>query len=407
MKIATVSLVVLAASTTAFGADWPQWRGPENNGITRETGISLSAAAAPKILWRAKVGVGHSSFAVIGGRAYTVGWDAGRDTIHCFEAESGRTVWTHSYESPKFDKFHPGGPGATPTVHEGRVYWVSKSGRLICLDAQSGSVAWEKDLIAELGAESPTWAFSGSAVIEGANVIVDVGVVAAFDRTSGQVKWRSRKMAAGYSTPVFFDHSGRRLIAAFNGEGLAVLDASEGRVIAVHPWKTQYEVNAGAAIVPPGTDHIFISSGYGRGSALLRFDGSQFQTIWESKEMKNQMNPSILIDGFLYGFDGDQRRPDTRLACVELATGKARWGQKGLGAGALIASVPKDSAKDAMLIAMSETGELVIVAADPGAYKELARAQLFGGICWTAPVLAEGRIYARNDRGDVVCVDVR
>ena len=409
MKTSTIACVmwtVLAmAAGRASATDWPQWRGPENNGITRETHFSIQAIATPKVLWKANVGAGYSAVAVAGGRAFTAGWADGKDHIRCLDAATGKELWTHSYASPKFDKFHPGGTGSTPTIHDGRVYYASKQGDLFCLDAGSGKVQWHKVLTRDLGASVPTWGFSGSPIVEGQAVIVDAGVIAAFDRRSGKEIWRSEAMPAGYSTPVAFDHDGRRLVAAFTGETLVVLNAADGKIIARFPWKTQYDVNAATPIV--SGDRIFISSGYGRGAALLRLNGSTLEKVWENTEMKNQMNPSVLIDGLLYGFDGNTRQPQARLACVEFDTGKARWGQPGLGAGALIAAVPKDSPGDAHLIAMSERGELVLVAADPSGYKELARSQVLGGTCWTVPVVSNGRIYCRNDRGDLVCLDAK
>lgn len=407
MKINPIALTALTLIAMAglHAADWPQWRGPENNGITRETGFSIEMLAEPKVLWRGKVGAGYSAFAVVDGKAYTTGWADGKDQVHCFDAENGKALWTQSNPSPKFDKFHPGGTGSTPTVHDGRVYIASKQGDLFCLDASSGAVQWHKVLTEQIGAVVPTWGFSGSPIIEGDAVVADAGVIAAFDRKSGEEIWRTTAMPAGYSTPVAFDRGSERLIAAFNGDGLVVLNPADGQIIATFPWKTKYDVNAATPII--SGEHIFISSGYGRGAALLRLNGSSLDKVWENQEMKNQMNPSVLIDGFLYGFDGNERQPQTRLACMELATGEVRWGQTGLGAGALIASASKDSPQAAHLIVMSETGELVVIAADPAGYKEHSRAQLLGGKSWTVPVLANGRIYCRNEGGDAVCIEAK
>jgi outer membrane protein assembly factor BamB len=403
MSVNTSAMAFLSGlilSGAAVGADWPHWRGPELTGISKETGFSTNWSAEPKVLWRAKVGQGYSSISVVEGRAYTMGWDGGKDHVRCLDAVSGKELWVHSYPCPKFDRYHPGGTGSTPTVHDGRVYTLSKQGDFFCLDASSGQVIWRKDLVTDLGGPAiPTWGFSGSPVVHGRAILVDVGIVAAFDSKTGQELWRSENRLAGYSTPMPFKRDGKELIAAFHSPGLIVLDATSGKTVATYPWLTKPDVNASIPIVAGAGELIFISSGYGRGATLVRLRDGTIEKVWENTEMKNHMNPSVLIGGQLYGFDGNNGRPDTQLACIDLETGNVRWKQGGLGCGALMAAGDK-------LVIFSEKGELVIAQASPESYKELARGQILGSISWTAPVLANGRIYCRNDKGDVACVDV-
>ncbi len=390
-------IVSMALTAAVVAEDWPNWRGPNQNGVSNEKGFATNWNGQPKVLWRGKVGQGYSSFAVAGGRVYTLGWFNGQDSVHCLDAQTGQPVWAHSYPCSKVDKYHPGGPGCTPTVHDGRVYTLSKEAHFFCLDANTGKVLWQKDLKRELGAAMPTWGFSSSPVIEENKVIVDVGPIAAFDRLSGSLLWKTRAMPAAYGTPVVFAHQGKRMAAGFNAQGLVILDTADGREIGAYPWKTQYDVNASAPIV--AGDHIFISSGYGHGATLVRLTGGTPQSVWENKELRNQMNPSVIVGGHIYGMDGNtgQNGP---LVCLDLQTGKPVWKQPAFGAGALIAA-------DGKLIAMTEKGELVIAEASPAGFKPLARGQVLGGTCWSAPILANGRIYCRNDKGDVVCVDVK
>jgi outer membrane protein assembly factor BamB len=172
------------------------------------------------------------------------------------------------------------------------------------------------------------------------------------------------------------------------------VDPKNGNELWSYPWKTSHDVNAADPIVQD--DFVFISSGYNHGAALLRIANGKPERIWENKQMRNQHNNSVLLDGALYGIDGDN---NSDLKCLEFKTGDVKWAQKGLGKGALMAA-------DGKLIVLSEKGELVIAAADPSAFKPLARWQVLGGRCWTAPVLSHGRIYCRNAAGDLVCVDV-
>lgn len=389
--------LTLASCTTLLAADWPHWRGPNQDGISQESGFKADFKGSAPVAWKAKVGIGYSSFSVAEGKAYIMGWQNGQDTVYCFEAESGKPIWTHSYECPKMDKYHPGGPGATPTYHDGRLYTISKPGHFFCLDANTGKVLWKKDLTQELGGQVPTWGFTSSAVVDGDHVIVDAGTVGAFDRKTGAKKWASRVMPAGYATPILFERGGKPLLAVFNGEGLVLLDRATGKQVGGYEWKTQYDVNAASPIIKG--DYIFISSGYGRGAAMLQMqpDGS-ITKLWENTDMKNQMNPSVLIGDAIYGVDGNTGQANA-LICMSAQTGKILWKQDGLGCGALMAA-------DGKLIIFSEKGELVVAEAVTQGYKELARAQLTGSRSWTVPVLSNGRIYCRNDRGDVVCVDV-
>jgi outer membrane protein assembly factor BamB len=382
----------------ASGADWPWWRGPERNGISRETGWSARwPAAGPKVLWRASVGVGFSSFAVREGRVFTLGHANNTDTVWCLDAQTGAVRWKFSYPAQLDANFYEGGPSATPTVAGERVYTLSKRGVFLCLEAATGRLVWSNNIMESLKAEKPTWGFAGSVVVDGELCLLNAGSSgAAFDKETGQLRWFSGTEAAGYSTPVPFDLNGERVMALCLKQDVALIRVRDGHVLWRHPWKTEWDVNAADPILSEG--RLFISSGYNHGGALLDIRGEAPTVLWENKNMRNHFNPCVLLDGYLYGIDGDANRPDTGLKCIRLADGSARWGQK-TGMGGLIAAEGK-------LIVMTEKGELLIAAASPEGFKPLARAQVLGGKCWTAPVLAEGKIFCRNAQGNVVCLDV-
>jgi outer membrane protein assembly factor BamB len=378
--------------------DWPRWRGPDLNGISQETGWSVSwPATGPRPVWRAEVGIGFAAVSVAEGRVYTMGNRNDQDTVYCFDESTGREIWKHSYAAKLDAKYYDGGPSATPTVDGNRVYTLSKTGHLFCLEADTGKVVWDRNLSEELGVSIPTWGFAGSVLVEGDALYCNVGSRGtALEKATGKLIWTTGTTEAGYATPVPFVMEGRKGLLIFAARSLVAVDPTHGDELWSHPWVTQHRVNSADPIVQGNL--VFISSGYSRGAALLRVAGGTPSVVWESrKNMRNQHSSSVLIDGSLYGFDGDN---NSDLRCVDFMSGAIQWSQRGLGKGTLMAA-------DGKLIILSEKGELVIADADPASFKALARAHVLGGRCWTQPVLANGRIYCRNAAGHLVCLDVR
>lgn len=217
----------------------------------------------------------------------------------------------------------------------------------------------------------------------------------ALDKHTGKLLWQAGDDPAGYASPIIVQPSDNPGIAYFNAFGLVVRTAREGRELWRFPWKTDYDVNA-ATPIPIGTD-VFISSGYNHGAALVRPAGAggNATAVWETKAMRNQINSSVYWEGHLYGFD------ESTLTCLEAATGKVKWTQRGLGKGSLMLA-------DGRLVILAESGRLVIARPSPNAYTPLAEAQVLGkDRCWSVPVLADGRIFAKNNLGQVVALNVR
>lgn len=400
------SAVVLYATETApvpKSSDWPHWRGPNYDGISTETGVRLDwPAAGPKVAWRAKVGVGFSSFAVADGKAYTTG-NVGRktDVVWCFDAVTGKQLWKHSYAHPLDPKYYEGGTSATPTVDGKRVYTFSKRGHLFCLNAESGAVIWKHDVQAEFGAEMPTWGFAGSAVILGDRVIVNAGTHGmAFDKTTGKVLWNSGTGPAGYATPVPYLAGDVQCVLMFGFDKLYSVNVADGKMLWEFPWKTRNDVNAADPII--SGDRVFISSGYGKGCAVVSIASNSPKLVWRNKKMKNQFSSCVLYGGYLYGFD------EKTLRCLDFATGEEKWRYKGLGKGSLMA-VRSAGDKDAegRLILLSDKGRLVIAVPSEKKFDRRAEAKILDGLCWSVPVLSNGRLYVRNAEGDAVCLDLR
>lgn len=385
--------------------DWPHWRGPDENGMTRE--VLPDPPKLRNVVWKKRVGIGFSSMAVADGRVLTMGHGAdqgeGHETVWCFDAKTGGEIWKDTYPAPLIDRFYEGGPGATPTVRGGKVYSYSKHGRLHCYRADTGKRLWQRDMMREAGLRrTPEWGFAGSPYFVDGKLVIEAGATIALDPESGKVLWKSRLYTPAYGTPRAFALEGRTLLAVLKTEGLVVLDAADGATVDTAEWKTSFDTSATTPIVHD--NRIFISTGYDRGCALFELTDGRLRKLYENRTMSNHMNNSVLIDGHLYGFDGTAHRGrPSEFVCMEFATGREKWRvppREGLGCGSVMAD------GDNTLLLLSERGELLAAPANPEGFKVANRAHVLGGKCWTVPVLSNGRIYARNARGDLVCIAV-
>ncbi|MBA4147849.1 MAG: PQQ-binding-like beta-propeller repeat protein [Verrucomicrobia bacterium] len=413
MKLAAFLLgtvLFLSVPRPACATDWPQWRGPNRDGVSRDKNWSAEwPASGPAKLWRAEIGVGYGSMAVANGKVYVMGNTADTDHVFCFDAQTGKQIWKHSYPCPAKDPNGYPGPRGTPTVHGKFVYSVSREGHLFCLDANNGNVIWQKDYQADYNAKPPQWGFSTSPLVVENIVIAETGApgasTVAFEKNSGKEIWKVGDDEAGYSSPVSFTHKGQPAIAIFTAKTLVARSLKDGAELWRIPWKTSYDVNAATPIIHGNT--IFISSGYGVGCALYDFSKAPPVELWRNKKMKNQVNSSVLWDGFLYGFDGQAGRGF--LKCLDFKTGEEKWEHEGFGTGSVIVA-------DGKLIIYGDKGQLATAEATPADFEEISRAQPVEvrkdlprdtkGDTWALPVLANGMIYLRN-LDEIVCLDVR
>ncbi len=393
----TLALLFLAVAT-ASASDWPQWRGPNRDGISTETDWQTKwSASGPKILWKANVGLGYSSFVVADGKVYTTGFNDGQDTVFCFDAVTGKPAWKHSYPAELGDKFFQGGTTGTPTVSNGQLFHLSRWGDLFCFDAANGKVVWSKNIATETGIRLPDWGYTGAPLIWKNLLILNIGASGiALEKGNGKIVWQSKDKNAGYSTPLPFEQGGKTYVTMGSGRSYVAVNALTGEVLWEFPWTTSYGVNAADPIMKDGL--VFVSSGYNKGSALFKPGSSTPEVIWQSRELATQMNPAVLIGDYLYAITGNEDRGGS-MKCVEFKTGATKWQEKSVGHGALTGAGDK-------LIVLTEAGELIVARATPEKFEELSRASVLSGKCWSMPVLANGHIYARNAAGDVVCVDV-
>lgn len=387
-------LALAALTATALADDWPHFRGPSRNGVSAEKGWKSEWPGDVPVAWKAEVGLGYSSIVVANGRAATVGHADGKDTVFCFDAASGKELWKHSYPAELGDKYYEGGTTGTPTFEGDRVYWLSRWGDLMCIDAASGKVVWEKNIAKETGAPIPTWGYTGAVLVSGDLLVLNVGDAGcAVEKATGKLAWKSAAKDAGYSTPLPLGD----LVLLGNTENYLAVNAKTGAEAWRFRWLTQYGVNAADPIL--SGDRVFISSGYGKGGALLKLGGAAPEQVWKTKKLRTQLNAAVLHDGYLYGVDGDttEKAP---LKCFDFATGEEKWSEPGFGSGGVIVA-------DGKLIALSGFGELMIAPASSSGFKPTTRTQVFGPKCWTAPVLANGLLYCRNNRGEVVVLNLK
>ncbi|MDB6108640.1 MAG: qgdA [Pedosphaera sp.] len=394
--LATLSLSLLAAAPLR-AADWPHWRGPDFNGISKETGWQSNwPDEGPKRLWKASVGTGFSGITISHNRAYTMGNADDTDTVYCFDATTGAVIWKHAYPCKLEPRNYEGGTSATPTVDGDRVYTMSKAGEMFCLNAAKGSVIWSNNVHEATGAGVPTWGFASSALVQGDRLILNIGKAGtALDKKTGKVLWSSGTNICGYATPVPFNSGKEPRVAIFGWQTLEVVRVADGQSIWSHPWKTLYDINASDPII--AGDQILISSGCGHGDALLKITDDKPSVVWENQDLMAHFASSIAWQGYVYGVhDGPK---GSELHCIDWNTGALKWSNAEFGKGSLTMA-------DGKLIGLSDKGMLIVAEPSPKEFKIISRAQVLGGKCWTVPTLANGKIYCRNAKGDVACLDV-
>jgi outer membrane protein assembly factor BamB len=382
---------LFAAASSARADDWPHWRGPARNGISTEKALPWSAT-----VWSAEVGTGFSSMAVAKGRVVTLGNASDTDTVYCLDAEKGGVLWKHSYASDLGDKYFEGGTTHTPTIDGDRVYTLGRWGDAFCFDLASGNILWSVQIQKELGFPPPAWGFGGSPLVDGNLLILNVGDSGlALDKSSGKVVWKSAATECAYSTPLPVGKGDDTLVLMGSAKSYVAVNARTGAEVWRLKWLTQYGVNAADPIVDG--DRVLLSTGYNKGAALFKFGKGEPEPLWQSRVLRSQMNPPVLIGGYLYGVDGDTTEK-TNLKCVEFASGAQKWSEPIAGSGSVTAA-------GADLVVLSGAGELTIAPASPEGFKPAHRAKVGAGKWWTVPVVANGRLYCRNAEGQVVCLD--
>lgn len=390
MNICRLVVVLTISVSCINGADWPNWRGPNFDGVSVEK-VPEKLPEALEVIWKAKVGIGFSSFSVVGNRVLTMGNSEGKDTVRCLNADSGEVIWQHSYACELDPLYYEGGPGGTPTVHERAVYTLSKKGHAFCLSLDSGKVIWSRDLVKDHELKLPEWSFACSAFVDGDKILLNAGRYGiALARDTGKTLWVPDTESSGYATIVPFDDS----YLFFSAKALLALDNS-GAVKWKYPWKSSRDVNA-ADTVLVGNDIVVSSSA---GTKRLRVNENRLppDVVWHQRDLKWYFNAGVLVRSHIFSLHGTTHRP-TELVCTNAATGETVWSEDGFGSGGLIAAGDH--------IILCDQGVLTIFKASEDSYQPVLQQKVLDGKCWTSPVLANGRIFCRNASGDVVALSL-
>jgi outer membrane protein assembly factor BamB len=409
-QIASSFLTLLLASATLGGSlglnefDWPQWRGPERTGISRETGLLKTwPADGPRRLWSvSSVGEGYGSLAIRGDRIFVQGARNNESAVFCLNRNDGKTIWTAGLGS-KLNQDRGHGPRGTPTVDGDRVYALSESGDLACLKASDGSVLWRRNILRDFGGENPHWLISESPLIDGELLFVTPGGdgagVVALNKMTGKTIWTSKELndRAAYSSCVIANIEGVRAIMTLTDKAGVGLRASDGKLM----WRYQPVANRTANVATPvfHDNKVFYTTSYGTGSALLGLKAEngtiKATEIYFSREMQNHHGGVVLVGGYLYGFSG------SLLTCIEFATGKLMWKDRSVGKGSITYA-------DGNLYLLSENNVVGLAEATPEAYREKGRFRISdqGWPSWAHPVVCGGRLYLRN-QGILECFDIR
>ena len=411
---------LLVQTLPLAAADWSQYRGgPEHNGLVTES-VNLSwPAEGPKVLWKVPTQNGFSSFSVAGDQAFiqvnrslegTL-----REILLALNADTGKELWTFDIGLGKYDsggdtgaKGNDGGDGprSTPTVCDGKVYVFSQALVLSCLEANTGKVLWQKDLIKEHAGRNIGWKSALSPVIDGGLLFVGGGgagqSLLAFNKDSGQVVWKAFNETITHATPVVGTLHGVRQVIFFLKSGLLAVTAKEGKELWRFPFT--FKVSTAASPVIAG-DIVYCSAGYGVGGGACKlakdgdkFTATQLYKIEGDKKIANHWSTPVYKDGYLYGLFSFKAFSVGPLKCVEVATGQVKWEKPGFGAGQVILVNDK-------VVALTDDGRVVVVEATPDGYKEVAQAKVLTGKCWSTPALANGRLYVRSTK-EGACLDL-
>jgi outer membrane protein assembly factor BamB len=388
--------------------DWPGFRGPLQDGILRTETIRTDwDDRPPKQLWRHPVGLGWSSFAVVGEYAFTQEQREQEELVVCYDVESGKQIWTH-VDKLRFNSAMGGdGPRGTPTIVDSRLYALGATGILNCLNPLTGEVLWSRDIFEEAGVGVPNFGMSSSPLVYDDVVVVNPGGneqnnkgLIAYDRVTGDVVWAHGRLKTSYATPRVEVIDGTRQILSFGRQGVAGHDAASGEALWFFEWFNDTGNNCVQPILlDDGT--LFVSTGYGTGSVLLKIEKDESgkwkdpePTGWKTnRKFKLKFNGGVLKDGYIYALN------EGILACLDVETGKQTWkrGRYKYGQVLLI---------DDVLLVLAEDGDVALVEANPKKFREITRMPAIEGKTWNHPVVHQGRLLVRN-ADEAACFDLR
>lgn len=405
LLLSVTAICVLALTSNVSNRtldDWPQWRGVNRDGKSAEQGLLKAwPQGGPRLAWRASgLGEGYSSFAVSGGKLYTLGARDGAEYVMAFDEATGRKLWEVAH-GRRFSNDRGDGPRATPTVDGAQLYAYGASGDLSALDAVSGRVLWKINVLQRYGGSNITWGLSESPLVLRDRIIVNAGgpraSIVAVNKKDGSELWRSQGDEAGYSSAILQQVGGIPQAVVFTGRRAVGIDTRDGKLL----WSYDRVSNRTANIATPIArgNRVFLSSDYGTGAALLELTPAggaiAAREVYFTREMRNHHASSVLVGDYLYGFSS------AILTAMQFDTGNVAWRDRSVGKGSVIFA-------DDRLYLFSENGVVGLAEASPAGYREHGRFQLRTGSLptWSHPVVANGRLFLR-DQDTLYAYDVR
>ena len=397
------------AQSNSDAADWDQFLGPNRNGISSETGLIDSLPeTGPVEVWRVPGGVGMSGLAISRDRLITLVQKDGEQKLVSLDALTGETSWEQML-APEYKNGMGNGPRATPAISGDLIFAYTGDGILSAINFATGKVVWSHHVVEELKGNVADYGMASSPLVVDRLVYVTVGTpgatVAAYETKTGKLAWTAGEDPSGYSSPALLQVGGQKQLVVYTGASVLGLQPDKGTILWRYPYETNYNCNIATPLAV--NDRVFVSAGENHGSVLLelkpkngKFDVGE---VWKSQGSKsvlrNEWQTSILLNGFLYGFDNvGAAGPVSHLTCIKAASGERAWQQLRFGKGNLIAA-------DGKLFITTINGELVIARTTDKGYEEISRAQVLNSTR-QAPALSHGRLYLRDDE-EIVCLDVR
>jgi len=392
-------LVTCLLALPAWSADWPQWRGENRDGKSAETGLLKQwPEGGPPLAWKVGgLGEGYASFAVVEGRLYTQGQRSGQQYVLALDAKTGEKFWEVE-NGASFSNDKGNGPRGTPTVDGDRLYSLGSNGYLIALETASGKTLWQIDLLDRFGGSNPRWGISESPLVDGERLIVTPGgdgaSIVALNKITGEVIWGSGSDGAGYSSAVIAEVDGVRQYITLTATAGVGVRADDGELLWRYPQVANRTANVATPLVHD--NHVFLSSDYGTGCALLRLSSSSgAEEVYFNKDMRNHYNTSMLLEDHLYGFSS------SIFTAMRFETGEVAWSDRATGKGQVIYA-------DGLLYLLGENGTVALVEPSPEEYREISRFEIsYGDLpTWTVPVIADGKLYLR-DQDTLFSYDIR
>lgn len=409
--------VGIVAMMSVVAGDWPQYRGPNHDGISTEK-ISKWAEGGPKQIWKTPLNLGFSSITIEDGIASTLvirdHEGLQKEFVVALDASTGKELWAQPLSVAKFDRGgddgaadNKGGDGSrsTPAINDGKIYTLDGKLTLACFDAKTGNRVWSRDIKADHQAPDLRWQNAASPVIDGDMIFIACGgptqSLLAINKRDGKTAWKGEDDAMTHATPTVGTIHGQRQVIFFTQKGLVSCDNKTGKVLWRHPYT--YNVSTAASPIIAG-DIVYCSAGYGVGAGAARIakNGDQWtaEEIWRDKgnKLANHWSTPVYKDGHLYGMFQFKEYGAGALKCVDIKTGKEVWSQPNFGPGNVTLVGDK-------LVALSDAGYVVLIQPTPEKYNELGRFQAVAGKCWSTPSIADGRVYVRSTK-EGACYEV-